>query len=159
MTGTKERRRGLSWGTLALVVLLNGACSLQPAAVARRPEPAARPAPSAGESTKPGPRISHLGGRQLGAPPGPASPLTPELVEPGWVPAYVDACEPHYSGCQAFHDSFKRPFANISPSGLSTTIALGFAGGIAGRVSSDREIAAPLEWSVRAGFIGLSGEF
>lgn len=75
------------------------------------------------------------------------------------VSRYVDPCDKRDYRCQEFHDNFFREDVETSPIGMTNSIGAGVAGGIVRAAGVDREIRAPLMWTVKPRFVGLEAAF
>ncbi len=75
------------------------------------------------------------------------------------VSRYVDPCDKRDYRCQEFHDNFFREDVETSPLGMANSIGAGFAGGVVRAAGANREIKAPLMWTVKPRFVGLEAAF
>jgi hypothetical protein len=75
------------------------------------------------------------------------------------VSRYVDPCDKRDYRCQEFHDNFFREDVPTSPLGMTNSIGAGVAGGIVRATKVDREIKAPVMWTVKPRFVGIEAGF
>jgi hypothetical protein len=75
------------------------------------------------------------------------------------VSRYVDPCDKRDYRCQEFHDNFFREDVETSPLGMANSVGAGVTGGIIRAAGTNREIKAPLMWTVKPRFVGLEAAF
>lgn len=75
------------------------------------------------------------------------------------VSRYVDPCDKRDYRCQEFHDTYFREDVPTSPVGMANSVGAGLAGGIVRAAGANREIKAPLMWTVKPRFMGLEAAF
>jgi hypothetical protein len=75
------------------------------------------------------------------------------------VSRYVDPCDKRDYRCQEFHDNFFREDVETSPLGMANSVGAGVTGGIIRAAGVNREIKAPLMWTVKPRFVGLEAAF